>query len=107
MEVGSGSGAVSAGWMDTLRITCLLDEDYSVTMYGGCVALAPANPHDPRQHWLLHQAIKLKDRDAQPAFALVNRATKQAMQSPATKGFPVCLFDLSMHASHTHIYIYI
>ncbi|KAF3338290.1 hypothetical protein FCM35_KLT17127 [Carex littledalei] len=60
-------------------------------MYGGCVALAPANPHDPRQHWLLHQAIKLKDRDAQPTFALVNRATKQAMQSPATKGFPIPL----------------
>ncbi|XP_078166309.1 ricin B-like lectin R40C1 [Carex rostrata] len=77
--------------MDTMRITCLLDEDYSVTMYGGCVALAPANPHDPRQHWLLHQAIKLKDRDAQPAFALINRATKQAMQSPATKGFPIPL----------------
>ncbi|KAL6631265.1 hypothetical protein ACP70R_028115 [Stipagrostis hirtigluma subsp. patula] len=68
----------------TCRIYCKADDGLSVTARddGGAVCLAPTDAGDLRQHWIQDRRYGdlVRDRDAYPAFALVNRATGEAIK---------------------------
>ncbi|XP_025813706.1 ricin B-like lectin R40C1 [Panicum hallii] len=75
----------------SMRLYCKADERFSVTVRNGTVCLAPTNPDDERQHWVedTRYGDTIKDEDGYPAFALINRATGEAIkktseESPST-----------------------
>ncbi|KAG6693407.1 ricin B-like lectin EULS3 isoform X3 [Carya illinoinensis] len=58
------------------------DPNYSLTIRDGHVILAPSNPSDDFQHWYKDEkySTRVKDEDGFPCFALVNKATGQAIK---------------------------
>ncbi|KAJ3682954.1 hypothetical protein LUZ60_013181 [Juncus effusus] len=77
----------------TVKIFCRAGENYSLTVRNGQPVLAPANPHDQFQHWIkdMRHSTKIKDEEGQPAFALVNKATGQALKHSLGQSHPVRL----------------
>ncbi|XBI05179.1 hypothetical protein VPH35_133370 [Triticum aestivum] len=77
----------------TMRIFCSAGEEYSIAARDGAVCLAPADPNDDLQHWVkdMRHGEDIKDEYEQPAFALVNKATGEAIQHSLEKGHPVRL----------------
>lgn len=67
---------------DTVKIYCEADPDYHLANINGHVAMAPANESDPSQQWIMDTSwsVKVKDEAGFPAFALINRATGQALR---------------------------
>ncbi|XP_078166244.1 ricin B-like lectin R40C1 [Carex rostrata] len=68
------------------RIICHDKTDYSLAIRGENVVLALTHPFDRSQHWMkddTHGAT-IKDCEGQPAFALVSRATGQAISHGPT-----------------------
>ncbi|GJZ82077.1 ricin B lectin domain-containing protein [Tanacetum coccineum] len=60
----------------------------------GKVVLAPAaNPYDPLQHWIKDDNVGLnvKDEEGFPSFALINKATGQAIKHSIGVNYPVRL----------------
>lgn len=57
--------------------------------------LAPSNPSDPHQHWVkdLKYSTRVKDEQGYPAFALINKATDQAMKHSIGATHPVQLIE--------------
>ncbi|KAF3792044.1 hypothetical protein EJ110_NYTH12410 [Nymphaea thermarum] len=91
----------------TVRVFCQAETEYSMTIRDGSVVLAPTNPDDPYQacschtfasdlaflHWIKDEkySTRVKDQDGFPSFALVNKATGQALQHSVGETQPVRL----------------
>ncbi|KAJ4760588.1 Ricin B-like lectin R40C1 [Rhynchospora pubera] len=79
------------------RILSRLNLDYSLSVRGGYVVFAITNPCDRYQHWLKddrHGAV-IKDSEGQPAFALVNKATHQAIgHGPNSTPLPLIRYNV-------------
>uniref|UniRef100_A0A0E0QCV4 Ricin B lectin domain-containing protein n=1 Tax=Oryza rufipogon TaxID=4529 RepID=A0A0E0QCV4_ORYRU len=77
----------------TVRILCRADEAYSLTVRNGAVCLAPTNPRDDFQHWVkdMRHSTSIKDEEGYPAFALVNKATGEAIKHSLGQSHPVRL----------------
>ncbi|GJS84104.1 ricin B-like lectin R40G3, partial [Tanacetum coccineum] len=79
----------------TVRVYCKAKTDYALTIRDGQVVLAPSNPSDPHQHWVkdLKFSTRVKDEQGYPSFALVNKATGQAMKHSVGATYPVQLTE--------------
>jgi len=77
----------------TVKIFCRSSENYCLAARDGQVVLAPANPRDPFQHWIkdMRHSTKIKDEEGYPAFALVNKATGEAIKHSLGQSHPVRL----------------
>ncbi|XP_078148170.1 ricin B-like lectin R40G2 isoform X2 [Carex rostrata] len=64
-----------------VRIKSCKNEDYSLSIRGGKIVLAVTNRRDRYQYWIKdgHHTSR-KDSEGQPAFALVNNATREAIK---------------------------
>ncbi|XP_031481859.1 ricin B-like lectin R40G3 [Nymphaea colorata] len=85
--------AVESPQGQTVRVFCQAETEYSMTIRDGSVVLAPTNPDDPYQHWIKDEkySTRVKDQDGFPSFALVNKATGQALQHSVGETQPVRL----------------
>ncbi|XP_020589909.1 uncharacterized protein LOC110031142 [Phalaenopsis equestris] len=76
----------------TVRVFTKAEENYSLSIRDGKVILARQDPSDEYQHWIkdLRYSTKVKDEESFPAFALINKATGEAIKhsSGATHPFP-------------------
>lgn len=83
----------SAATKPTVRVFTKAATNYSLTIRDGKVILAPSNPSDPFQHWIKDEkySTKVKDEEGFPSFALVNKATGQAMKHSIGATHPVQL----------------
>nr|GEV75445.1 protein kinase-like domain, phloem protein 2-like protein [Tanacetum cinerariifolium] len=79
----------------TVRVYCKAKTDYALTIRDGQVVLAPSNPSDPHQHWVkdLKFSTRVKDEQGFPSFALVNKATGQAIKHSVGATYPVQLTE--------------
>ncbi|XP_076915927.1 ricin B-like lectin R40G3 [Bidens hawaiensis] len=79
----------------TVRFYCKAKTDYSLTIRDGKVVLAPTNASDHHQHWIKDEkySTKVKDEEGFPSFALVNKATGQAIKHSAAAEQPVELVE--------------
>ncbi|KAI3523233.1 hypothetical protein L1887_01292 [Cichorium endivia] len=79
----------------TVRFYCKAKTDYSVTIRNGTVVLAPTNPSDHHQHWIKEEKLstRVKDKEGFPSFALVNKATGQALKHASGASKPVQLTE--------------
>lgn len=77
----------------TVRVYSKADENFSLTIRDGHVILARSDPSDERQHWIkdLKYSTKVKDEEGFPSFALVNKATGQAIKHSVGATQPVQL----------------
>ncbi|XP_047976669.1 ricin B-like lectin R40G3 [Salvia hispanica] len=66
----------------SVRMYCKAEPNFSLTIREGKVVLAPSNSADPLQHWIKDEkfSTRVKDKEGFPSFALVNKATGQAMK---------------------------
>ncbi|CAN6214259.1 unnamed protein product [Urochloa humidicola] len=64
------------------RIYCKFNERLSVTVRDGAVCLAPTDHNDKYQHWIQDKrpGNRVKDKNAYPAFALINKFMGKAIQ---------------------------
>ncbi|KAL2480385.1 Uncharacterized protein Adt_33351 [Abeliophyllum distichum] len=69
------------------------ETNYSLTIRDGKVILSPSNPSDPFQHWIKDEkySTRVKDEQGFPSFALINRATGQAIKHSIGATHPVQL----------------
>ncbi|XP_059070823.1 ricin B-like lectin R40C1 [Cryptomeria japonica] len=67
---------------ETVRIYCEANPDYHLANFNGHVVMTAANESDPNQQWIMDTSwsVRAKDEAGYPAFALVNRATGQALR---------------------------
>ncbi|KAL0911577.1 hypothetical protein M5K25_019728 [Dendrobium thyrsiflorum] len=79
--------------LPTVRIFTKAEENYSLSIRDGKVVLELKNPNDKRQHWIkdLKYSTKVKDKEGYPAFALVNKATGEAVKHSLGATKPVSL----------------
>ncbi|XP_071710833.1 ricin B-like lectin R40G3 [Rutidosis leptorrhynchoides] len=79
----------------TVRFYSKVKRDYSVTIRDGHVVLAPTNPSDHHQHWIKEEKFgtRVKDEEGFPSFALVNKATGQAIKHATGTDHPVQLVE--------------
>ncbi|XP_012843164.1 PREDICTED: uncharacterized protein LOC105963318 [Erythranthe guttata] len=72
---------------------CKGETNYSLTIRDGKVILARSDRSDPLQHWIEDEkwSTKVKDEEGFPSFALVNKATGQAMKHSTGATLPVQL----------------
>ncbi|XP_019155262.1 PREDICTED: uncharacterized protein LOC109152143 [Ipomoea nil] len=72
----------------TYQVYCRADHKYALAIRNSKVILAPSNPSDPRQHWYKEQKFgaHVKDAIGLPSFALVNKATGEAIQHDVFAG---------------------
>ncbi|XP_027174435.1 ricin B-like lectin R40G3 [Coffea eugenioides] len=77
----------------SVRVYTKAEPNYSLTIRDGKVILAPSNTSDPFQHWIKDEkySTKVKDEEGFPSFALVNKATGQAMKHSIGATQPVQL----------------
>ncbi|XBI41464.1 hypothetical protein VPH35_125925 [Triticum aestivum] len=75
----------------TFRIHCRASDDLSLALVDGEVVLAAADPSDDRQLWQkdVMYAGGVKDEAGNPAFALVNKATGDALKHSLGYNLPV------------------
>ncbi|CAI9289829.1 unnamed protein product [Lactuca saligna] len=79
----------------TVRFYSKIKTDYSLTIRNGEPVLAPTNPSDPHQHWIKEEKLstKVKDEEGFPSFALINKATGQALKHATGAAKPVQLTE--------------
>ncbi|GER44320.1 hydroxyproline-rich glycoprotein family protein [Striga asiatica] len=79
----------------SVKMYCKADTNYALTIRDGKVVLAPADPSDPRQQWIKDEkfSTRVKDEEGFPSFALVNKATRQAIKHSIGATQPVQLTD--------------
>ncbi|KAH9288180.1 hypothetical protein KI387_032297, partial [Taxus chinensis] len=67
---------------DTVKIYCEANPDYHLANINGHVVMVPDNESDPNQQWIMDTSwgVKIQDKAGFPAFALVNKATGQALR---------------------------
>ncbi|KAH9288179.1 hypothetical protein KI387_032296, partial [Taxus chinensis] len=65
-----------------VRVYCEANPDFFLTAQGQLAVLTLGSPHDPYKQWIKVDSWGLKEKDSVgfPAFALVNKATKQALR---------------------------
>ncbi|CAN6343203.1 unnamed protein product [Urochloa humidicola] len=75
------------------KIFCRADEGYCITIRENSVVLAPSDPLDDYQQWYkdMRHGADVKDEEDAPAFALVNKATGQAIKHSHGQSHPVKL----------------
>ncbi|KAI4356945.1 hypothetical protein L6164_000924 [Bauhinia variegata] len=75
----------------TFKVYCQANPNYSLTIRDGEVILAPSNPSDEFQHWYKDEkySTRVKDEQGFPCFALVNKATGQAIKHATGASHPV------------------
>eukprot|EP00252_Welwitschia_mirabilis_P013992 TRINITY_DN3099_c0_g1_i4.p1 TRINITY_DN3099_c0_g1~~TRINITY_DN3099_c0_g1_i4.p1 ORF type:complete len:285 (+),score=-0.51 TRINITY_DN3099_c0_g1_i4:161-1015(+) len=71
---------------EIVKIYCEANPDYNLAHCDGDVKMAVANESDPNQQWIMDTSwgVKSKDSAGFPAFALINRATGQAIRHSRT-----------------------
>ncbi|KAK1410951.1 hypothetical protein QVD17_37494 [Tagetes erecta] len=79
----------------TVRVYCKAKTDYALTIRDGKVILAPSNSSDLHQHWIKDEkfSTRVKDEQGYPSFALVNKATGQAIKHSIGATYPVQLTE--------------
>ncbi|XP_076930267.1 ricin B-like lectin R40G3 isoform X2 [Bidens hawaiensis] len=84
-----------ADYIPTVRFFCKAKPDYSLTIRNGEAVLAPTNPFDQHQHWIREEkfSTRVKDEEGFPSFALVNKATGQALKNAKGAEKPIQLVD--------------
>ncbi|KAL2491406.1 hydroxyproline-rich glycoprotein family protein [Abeliophyllum distichum] len=77
----------------SVRVYSKAETNYSLTIRDGKVILSPSNPSDPFQHWIKDEkySTRVKDEQGFPSFALINRATGQAIKHSIGATHPVQL----------------
>ncbi|KAL1209815.1 Ricin B-like lectin EULS3 [Cardamine amara subsp. amara] len=77
----------------TVKVYSKAEPNYYLTIRGGKVILAPSDPSDEAQHWYKDEkySTRVKDADGHPCFALVNKATGEAMKHSVGATHPVHL----------------
>ncbi|TVU11649.1 hypothetical protein EJB05_45246, partial [Eragrostis curvula] len=67
--------------LPTCRIYCRADEGFSVTVRDGAVCLAPTDPGDEGQHWVVDRrpGELIRDMNGSHAFVLVSKVTGEAI----------------------------
>ncbi|XP_051139939.1 ricin B-like lectin R40G3 isoform X2 [Andrographis paniculata] len=77
----------------TYRMYCKAGSNFSLAIRDGRVILTRHNPSDPHQHWYKDEkfSTRVKDEEGFPSFALVNKATGQAIKHAAGPSHPVQL----------------
>ncbi|XP_062113660.1 ricin B-like lectin EULS3 [Humulus lupulus] len=77
----------------TVKVFTKAEPNYSLTIRDGKVILAKSNPSDDLQHWYKDEkySTRVKDEEGFPCFALVNKATGQAMKHSVGATHPVQL----------------
>ncbi|KAK4490336.1 hypothetical protein RD792_001010 [Penstemon davidsonii] len=77
----------------TFRVYSKAETNYSLSIRDGKVILARSNPSDPHQQWIKDQKLstRVKDEEGYPSFALINKATGQAMKHSVGATHPVQL----------------
>ncbi|CAL4914192.1 unnamed protein product [Urochloa decumbens] len=75
----------------TFRIHCRASDDLSLAIIGGETVLTRADANDDRQMWLkdMKYGAGLTDEAGSPAFALVNKATGEALKHSFGHSCPV------------------
>ncbi|XBI03997.1 hypothetical protein VPH35_132349 [Triticum aestivum] len=75
----------------TFRIHCRASDDLTLALVDGEVILAAADPSDDRQRWQkdVMYVGGVKDEAGNPAFALVNKATGDALKHSLGYNLPV------------------
>ncbi|XP_031097433.1 ricin B-like lectin R40C1 [Ipomoea triloba] len=75
----------------TYQVYCRADHKYALTIRDNNVILAPSDPSNPRQHWYKEHKFgtQVKDAIGLPSFALVNKATGEAIQHGVAGAQPV------------------
>nr|GMD81462.1 Hydroxyproline-rich glycoprotein family protein, putative isoform 2 [Ipomoea batatas] len=95
MEVAQGTvvGGAKARVATSGTVYCRADHKYALTIRDNKLILAPSNPSDPRQHWYKEHKFgtQVKDAIGLPSFALVNKATMEAIQHCSGGAQPVQL----------------
>ncbi|KAF3338192.1 Ricin-type beta-trefoil lectin domain-like protein [Carex littledalei] len=83
--------------LPTFNIFCQAEDKCSLTIRDGNVVLASSNPNDPLQHWIkdMRHSTRIKDEEGFPAFALVNKATGQAIKHSLGQSHPVRLLPFN------------
>ncbi|KAJ4730408.1 Ricin B-like lectin R40C1 [Rhynchospora pubera] len=82
------------------RILCRRNSDYCLSIRGGYVVFAINNPCDRYQLWFKdnRHGAAIKDSEGQPAFALVNKATGQAIgHCPNSEPVPLIRYDVDSY----------
>ncbi|KAH9728319.1 Hydroxyproline-rich glycoprotein family protein [Citrus sinensis] len=92
----SGSGPApfpALSGKPTVRFFCKAEPNFSLTIRNGKVLLAPSDPSDQFQHWYKDERLstRVKDEEGFPCFALVNKATGQAVKHSIGATHPVQL----------------
>jgi hypothetical protein len=84
----------------TFRVFSKADPNYSLTIRDGHVILAASDPSDDFQHWYKDEkySTRVKDEEGFPCFALVNKATGQAIKHSIGATHPVQLIPYSADA---------
>ncbi|ESQ52583.1 hypothetical protein EUTSA_v10016926mg [Eutrema salsugineum] len=77
----------------TVKVYSKAEPDYYLTIRDGKVILAPSDPSDEAQHWYKDEKYspRVKDEEGHPCFALVNKATGEAMKHSVGATHPVHL----------------
>lgn len=77
----------------TVRVFCKANPDYSLAIRDGKVILVRSDPRDEYQHWFKDEkySTRVKDEEGLPSFALVNKATGEAMKHSIGDTHPVQL----------------
>ncbi|CAL5052359.1 unnamed protein product [Urochloa decumbens] len=77
----------------TFKIFCKADEASCLAVRGDTLVLAAADSSDERQHWIkdVRLSMHIKDKEGNPVFSLVNKATGLAIQHPHAPSYPVRL----------------
>ncbi|KAJ6670339.1 RICIN B-LIKE LECTIN EULS3 [Salix koriyanagi] len=89
-QSGSASGI---DLYSNFKVYCKAKTYFHLTIRDGKVILAPSNPYDEFQNWFKDEkySTRVKDSNGCPAFALVNKATGQAMKHSIGEAHPVQL----------------
>ncbi|XP_075523454.1 ricin B-like lectin R40G3 isoform X2 [Primulina tabacum] len=86
-----GGGGISG--KPSVKVYSKAETNFASTIYDGKVVLTPSDPSDPLQHWIKEEkySTKVKDEEGFPSFALINKATGQAMKHAIGATHPVQL----------------
>ncbi|KAJ4813719.1 Ricin B-like lectin R40G3 [Rhynchospora pubera] len=80
-----------------ITISCKKRDGYNLTIRDEAVVMAPADPNDKNQIWMIDfsYAKRAKDQDRRRAFAIVNKGTGQAISHGLGIGYLVHLAELN------------
>ncbi|KAJ3702287.1 hypothetical protein LUZ61_005992 [Rhynchospora tenuis] len=80
-----------------ITISCKKRDGYNLSIRDGAVVLAPADPNDKNQIWMIDfsYAKRAKDQDRRRAFAIVNKGTGQAISHGLGIGYLVRLAKIN------------